>query len=480
MARRLRLLRSERPRDGEAGFALVEVIVSAAVLAMVALAVLAGVDAAGRSSGREKARAVMVSLAEQDQERLRGIPAKDVTNVDSPAPVTLNGATYTITSTALYVDDATGGTDSCANSKDVASYIRITSSVTSTGFGGNSAPVKISSLVEPPVSNVDAGEGYLAVKVNDRNGTGVPGVTVHADGPNVRDADTNDAGCAVFGPVGVGTYDITFTKTGYVDDLGRSPGKLDDVAVTQGAKTVSAVKFDLAAPLSLTFETSNPKNGNTITGSSVETVTTSDSEAPSVVTYGSASSMVSSMTLNLFPFNTPYGSIYSGACDDHDPLTVVGPTYYDSGTYKGPFAAKPGVAGSLTIHQPPLWLRLRRAPSGWPNNSHYAATATVLLTSSCVDAANTPETYAMSVAPTTKSPSSEPGWLTTTPGAFDPGLPYGTYDICAKVTRWSDGTNVSTWGTLTGQVLNDPVHGFSALKEINTWGSKPATPACPS
>src|SRR3954464_8112798 len=107
MAPRLRLLSSDRPRDGEAGFALVEVIVSAAVLAMVALAVLAGVDAAGRSSGREKARAVAVSLAEQDQERLRGIPAKAVTTIDSPSPVTLNGATYTITSKAEYIDDAT-------------------------------------------------------------------------------------------------------------------------------------------------------------------------------------------------------------------------------------------------------------------------------------------------------------------------------------------------------------------------------------
>jgi type II secretory pathway pseudopilin PulG len=472
MARRLRLLRSERPRDREAGFALVEVIVSAAVLAMVALAVLAGIDASSRSSGREKARAVAVSLAEQDQERLRGVPAKDVTSIDSPPPVTLNGATYTITSNAVYIDDATGGTDSCANSKDVASYIRITSTVTSTGFGA-SAPVSISSLVEPPISNVDAGEGYLAVQVNDRNGNGVPGVTAHADGPSVRDAETNAAGCAVFGPVGVGSYDITFTKTGYVDDLGRSPGKLDDVAVTQGAKTVSAVKFDLAAPLSLTFETTNPTNGSTITGSKVETVTTYDSEAPSVVTYGSASSLVSTMTLNLFPFNTPYGSIYTGACDDHDPLTVVGSNYYS--TYGGVFAAKPGTPGSLTLHQPPLWLRLRKTPT---SSTYASSTTSVALTATatCVDASSVAENYNMYVAPTSKAPNGEAGWLTTTSGAFDPGLPYGQYDLCAKI-NWGSGT---VYGVLNGVVLNDPVHGFSALKEISSWpySSKPAS-TCP-
>ena len=63
-----------RSTRSEAGFALIEVIVSAAVLAIVALAVLSGIDAASSSSGREKARAVAASLAEQDQERLRAMP----------------------------------------------------------------------------------------------------------------------------------------------------------------------------------------------------------------------------------------------------------------------------------------------------------------------------------------------------------------------------------------------------------------------
>ena len=53
------------------GFALIEVIVSAAILAVVALAVLSGLDGASASSARERARAVSASLAEQDQERLR-------------------------------------------------------------------------------------------------------------------------------------------------------------------------------------------------------------------------------------------------------------------------------------------------------------------------------------------------------------------------------------------------------------------------
>jgi type II secretory pathway pseudopilin PulG len=53
----------------ESGFAVIEVIVSAAVLAIVALAVLSGMDGASFSSAREKARAVAGSLAERKRKR---------------------------------------------------------------------------------------------------------------------------------------------------------------------------------------------------------------------------------------------------------------------------------------------------------------------------------------------------------------------------------------------------------------------------
>ena len=57
------------------GFALVEALAAAAILAFMALGVLAGLDGASSSSGREKARSTASALAEQDQERLHGIAA---------------------------------------------------------------------------------------------------------------------------------------------------------------------------------------------------------------------------------------------------------------------------------------------------------------------------------------------------------------------------------------------------------------------
>jgi type II secretory pathway pseudopilin PulG len=462
MARRLRLLSSDRPRDGEAGYALIEVIVSAAVLAMVAVAVLAGVDAAGRSTGREKAKAVAVSLAEQDQERMRGIAAKQVTEVAQMGPFNINGATYNVVSKAEWIDDATGGTDSCANTGSKASYIRMTSTVNASNL---SNPVVISSLVEPPISSADAGEGYLAVQVNDRNGSGVKGVLVHADGPTKDDVTTNDAGCAVFGRVGVGDYDFTLTKTGYVDEFGRDPGEKHDVSVVQGAKTVAAVKFDQAAPLTVTFETSNPNSPYPAVNSSAWTVSALDSEAPALLTWGTLSSSVSSMVIKLFPFSTPYGSIYTGSCDDADPLAVVGSNYYSS--WQGPFGAQPATAGAVKLHQPPMPVQVQRSSTA-------VSGATVWATGSC-DSGSGPERYVLTTTNSGVGPGT--GWVSRTAGTYDPGLPYGTYDVCAKVSG-------PRWVLRNGVVLNDPKKGNSsgtiAINATSTMTSNPDSTKCPA
>jgi type II secretory pathway pseudopilin PulG len=468
MARRLRLLRSDQPRDPEAGYALVEVIVSAVVLAMVALAVLAGIDASARSTGREKAKAVAVSLAEQDQERMRGIAAKQITEVSDLPPYTINGATYTVDSDAQWVDDATGGTDSCANSGTKASYIRMTSTVTS---GNLSAPVVISSLVEPPISSADAGEGYLAVQVNDKDGKGVSGVAVHAAGPTVDDVTTNQAGCAVFGRVGVGDYDFTLTKTGYVDEFGRSPGLKKQVAVVQDAKTVAAVKFDQAAPLTVSFETADPKNQTLLTNTGAR-VSAFNSEAPGLLTWGDGVTAQTSMVINLFPYNTPYASVYTGSCDDADPLTVVGSGYY--GTYQGTFAAKPGVPGSVKIHEPPVGLRVKRKP-GTSAATPYAG-ANVWAWGTC-DSGSGVEKFILSSTTTGSGPSGEDGWVSWSSGTYDPGLPYGTYVVCAKTT----GSSGARWG-MTTVTLNDPLRGMSSgtADLITDQISRPDSAKCPS
>ena len=141
---------------------------------MIVLGVLAGIDGAAGSSGREKARSVAGTLAEQDQERMRGMRAVDLSNYAYNRDVTVGTATYNVDSESDWIRDNTGGTVSCTNSSAQADYLRIRTTVTSSTVGKRTAPVQIDSLVAPPVGAVGTNQGTLAVQVNDRDAVGVP------------------------------------------------------------------------------------------------------------------------------------------------------------------------------------------------------------------------------------------------------------------------------------------------------------------
>src|SRR4051794_38502137 len=66
----LRVL-ARRLSRGESGFALIEVMMSALLVAIVSVGVLAGIDASSATSGSTKARGIAASIAQDDQERLR-------------------------------------------------------------------------------------------------------------------------------------------------------------------------------------------------------------------------------------------------------------------------------------------------------------------------------------------------------------------------------------------------------------------------
>ena len=74
--------RMKRPAlsDGEAGFALIETLVSAALLVVIAVALLTAAERAASTSLEGKGRSVAAAIAEQDQERLRAMPVTALSN----------------------------------------------------------------------------------------------------------------------------------------------------------------------------------------------------------------------------------------------------------------------------------------------------------------------------------------------------------------------------------------------------------------
>ena len=79
----------------EAGFALIEALIGAVVLIVVAVATLGAIDRAQKTSGFGKNKSVAAALAEQDQARLRGLPADSLstyaTNHTASRSVAING-----------------------------------------------------------------------------------------------------------------------------------------------------------------------------------------------------------------------------------------------------------------------------------------------------------------------------------------------------------------------------------------------------
>ena len=205
--------------SSESGFALIEAIVSAAVLAIIAMAVLSGIDAASSSSAREKARAVAAILAEQDQEMMRSMDVDKLAAINStPRTVPIDGADYKVTSKAEWITDDAGGTPACGNSSKNNEYLHITTTRHIGAVGTRTKPVVIDSLVAPS-TQVSSTHGILGIKVVDRNAVGVPGasVTATSTSPSVSQTGTTDAnGCVIFKQLPVATYTVTVSKGGYV------------------------------------------------------------------------------------------------------------------------------------------------------------------------------------------------------------------------------------------------------------------------
>jgi Tfp pilus assembly protein PilV len=406
------------------GFALMEVIVSAAVLVVVVLGVLAGLDAVTSTAGANKARTVAATLAEKDQERLRGMRVPDIDKMNLlPYDVQVGKVKYHVESEASWVVDASGEEVGCTLSKDQASYMRITSTVTSPITGKKVKPVVISSIVAPQVGA--SSSGSLAVLVKGAAGQPIQGASVSAVGPKAVDAEsTNELGCAVFGELTAGTYQVALSKTGYVDKEGN-PGPSNDATVTVGTTSTIEFAYDAAAAVTLNVKdqpanTSEPAKSvvaaNGELGGGLRTFGPNPTSIVSALddTFGTPAVTYSSGTTftltNLFPFVNGY-TFYSGGCTGNDPTKAI-PAYFT--TYPaGKVILAPGTVGTpIDVYEPSVAISVKRNGIGvsgvpvwaYPTNTPGCENMRIKLGNSRSDTNGTIQ--------------------------YD-GLPYGNYTLCA-------------------------------------------------
>lgn len=450
----------------DAGFALLEAIVSALVLAVVALAVLSGIDGASSSAARERSRSVASSLAEQDQERMRAMSAQQlagwVQRPPDPRPVTVDGIAYTVQSRVGWIVDSSGGTVSCTNDSPSVSYLRISSTVTSAVVGQRTAPVELSSLVAPPPGPA---RGTLAVQVTDRDHLPIVDhdVTAIPDSGGTYTERTNELGCAVFTNIPVDTYTVNLTEDGYIDAFGQHPGS-KGAEVLNGTVQVVTMRWDRAGATTWSVTTEDPfttprvplvstpprpANGDPAVVSAV------DGEEPTL-----QRKFTSSPAADLFPFATPY-TFFTGGCRQSNPQV------YEENSPLGsvPIERAPAIA-DVAIRQPPLGLRLKTA-TGYLES----AAVTTLATLRSTDESNCTETYRL----TTARRGSNVGYLSRSSGAYDPGLPFGTYDVCVK----SEVNGNARWLLLSGVDLTQPA-GVSLGDRTVDLTTRPSEAPCPT
>ena len=433
-----------------------EVVVSAAVLIILVLGVLAAVDSVSRTAAANQGKTVASTLLEKDIERMRSYRTSDLDRFETieteTRTVKVGTIEWKITSKAQWVTDTTGEDISCAASAERGSYLRITSSVIPVKAPANAKPMTMSSIVAP-----QPGKGTLTALV--RNGAGQPvvGLPVQADGPTPATKTTNAAGCAVFDESEAGSYKLRLDYSGWVNSDGV---RLVEKSGTVSAGNLTTVEFvyDRAGEFPVSVVTRRPGATSDVADRSngVIAAHTGVSTGFRAMTATGTGTTGFNFT-GMFPFPTPY-EVYSGTCTGNNPAKPPNANYFS--THPAAVAkVDPGATGpARTVLEPAIDVTATyRNSSNQTNNANGARVFAYPKTTGC-DAARI-----------------ELGSTTSTDGRIaanttaGPGLPFGSYDMCVQYTAgsknwrfyWSGTTGAS--GNKLGNTIANTIPAGTAL-----------------
>lgn len=344
--------------EREAGFTLVEVLVSAMIVVLLSAAVAQGLIAGADFTQNQRLRSQADELAQQDQERLKGLSAKQLNGLSQATPVSLDNTQFVVHSSASFLNSS--GSSSCGSAGTGAvAYFSTKSTVTwANPAGVTQTLAEEDSIITPPAA------GTLLTQAVDQTGSPLSGVGVSASGPDVESGTTNANGCTIFAGLTPGSYNLTFTDPGYVDKNG-DPSPLSDTANVTSSGTAAPSKGN-----PLTIGRAGTVTANfTATGSGGTVAAQADglSWLGTGATYGMSSpagltspTLAATLTAsNLFPFAfagpsyTSNYQVWGGRCTQMQP-----PTGIDT------VSVGPGSSQSVPIREPALAVLVTYGSSG--------------------------------------------------------------------------------------------------------------------
>jgi len=428
----LQVARVRLKAASEEGFGLIEVVISSAVLVIVVLGVMAGLDSVSRTAGANQSKTVASVLAEKDLERLRSLKTSDLSKLKNLEPesatVNVGGVTYTVTSKAQLVTDTSGDDVSCSTPDGEGGYLRITSTVTSQDT--SIRPVTLSSIVAP-----QPGLGTLTALVRNADSAPLVKLPVQAIGLTPGTQQTNSAGCAIFIEREAGSYTARINQAGYVDPDGNQ--QVDhNVTVSAGNVTLTEFLYDQAGSFNVSVVRSNGSADLSSGAFAAHTGVTLGYRAVAPTNQTTAFAFTS-----MFPFSSAY-EVFAGTCEGNNPAN------WDENY----FPNHPLAVAKVNRGQNPGPARQVIEPTMNVN-------ATYKVNNNTATNLQGARVYAY---PKTEGCPTGRIYLNTTQSngrVSNPGLPFGIYDFCVDYNGdsssrrrrfiWTDVANTSDSGTAT-------------------------------
>jgi Tfp pilus assembly protein PilV len=467
----MRLSTLRRIARDDAGFGIVEVLVSALVLMIFSVGIFTLLTGSERATAQERHRAQANQLAEQELERVRSLRIADLVSLNSTRYVLDDGTQlssgcptsgaqarqtcYTVTARSTFQNEP-AATSGCAAGSGSRDYMLLTATVSWTGSGAL-RPVTASTLVSPPSGSLVPNSGTILANVVDSRNVGIPGVVVTGSGAGSFSGTTGPTGCVLFRNLPVGNYSLSVggATSGMVDQDGNAPSPQTVSVVDQGTNTVN-LQYDRPGALRVSFTTLN--YSGSVVASTGDGLTASNSGMSVAKTFSGANSATLTTTSTLFPFQAPSAySVYAGTCPTNNPdPTANGSNPLAFANVTVP-AGGTGTTPDNVIQLPSLQLTVRTG-------------STSLLPGTVVNGADVHITD-MNCSPvvTRTLATNNLGQLADATGtaATDPGLPYSTnYRICADANisgvQRMNYVRTSASGNPIEQVgVTDPANGVA-------------------
>jgi Tfp pilus assembly protein PilV len=445
--------RARKTPSGEDGFIIIEVLVSALILAIVAGAVLTLIATTSHSAAATRNHSTAYGLAQGDQARLRTLPISALKILGAGKVVSepkVNGTQFKVVSKAFFVNDKSQ-TASCTEQNASTDYVEITSTVSSTAMPN---AVALQSIISPSSGSIDSTHGSLVFQANNAVGEGVSKVAITASGPTTVSGETEATGCATFADIPSGNYKVTATAGGLITPEGSSTFVKEQVGAPNGGTQQVPIYFDRAGIVTPTFKYLEPKTG-LLTLAPMDTMELFNSENGSkTLTFGTQNLTTRSSTLtdeSVYPFKTKY-AVYAGSCTANNPDP-------EGKELNGEAIAKLAVTGGgtsiATIRVPALNLTV--------NTSSGTAVKGAKVILSDANCSGVKREYTTNEIGHIVNSLSEVATKTTEAV----GLPFGTYNICVSAT-------------ISGQTRRVEATGASAVIVKNLTTAAAKTLALPS